>query len=197
MLGRLFWWVLKRSPAGGGRAGGVLILWLLINRLYRTRFRSISVRAGGVLEFRRAWRHGLPVLEVHLNNPVLASNSRDPHRWLAECRADLIALAARTDLIGNAKGISTVTIVAPATRRLGFEVRPVPRTFTNRVHRFFMVGTAAIHHPEGWRGIRHPEAHWLGEIWLPIEALRAMQRTSDELTQLSAQPGKRSGSQPS
>ncbi len=172
LLGRLLWRLLRSSPAGGGRAGGVLVVWLLYDRAYRAlRVRAAPVRAGGILEFEPGRRWGLPVLRVHLDNARLARASIDPHRALAEMRADLAALAARPDVVGYARGIRGTTVFAPAARRLGFEVRPLPRTFANRALRYYLVGLAAIHHAEGWRGLRDPEALWPGEVWMPIEAL--------------------------
>lgn len=172
LLSRFFWWLLRSSPAGGGRAGGVLAVWLLYDRLYRALVvRPVTIRNGGMFEVERARRRGVPVLVLHLDNARLARAVLDPHRVIAEMRADVAALARRPDLIGDATALTGVSLFAAAARRLGFEVRPLPCTLANRILRYFLVGIAAIYHAEGWRGITKPERLWPGEVWMPIERL--------------------------
>lgn len=172
LLARFFWWLIRASPAGGGRAGGVLRIWLAYDRLYRSLIiRPVPIRAGGMYEVERTRRHGVPVLVLHFDNARLGRSALDPHRVIAETRADLAALATRPDLVGDAVAITGVSIFGAGARRAGFEVRPLPRTFANRVLRYFLVGIAAIYHPRGWGALPRPASLWPFEVWMPMERL--------------------------
>lgn len=62
-----------------------------------------------------------------------------------------------------------VTLFGEAARRLGFEVRPLPRTPWWRLVRFFLWGLRAVYHPGG-RGHKPPP--WPAEVWLGADTLQ-------------------------
>lgn len=189
---RVAWLILRLGPAGGGRAFGPLSFWFLwqclTNRYYGTR----PVRPGALLRYAVRTYKGPPVrlsdgtdvlpgdriAELHLDNGTLAARlSTDAARgratawtwlatrWVAE---DLATLATSGRLAPQVKALRGVSLLARGSRRLGFEVRELPRSRWNSLVRFFMLGLLTIYHPNGRRRLRqaerdaHPAEVWLG-----------------------------------
>jgi hypothetical protein len=190
------WVLLQLGRAGGGRACGVLSVWLGWEKLTTWWWRLRPVRAGGLFLYRLTRHGGAPislsdgtivqpgdlVLDLHFDNRSLLRlvGTGDGLPWglMHVARQDLLALAeaaAREELPGI-RAIHGVTLFAPAGRRLGFEVRPLPRTLYWALVRFFMLGLLAVYHPAGRRRLNRRAARlWPGEVWMSRSALVARQ----------------------
>lgn len=186
------WQLLRLGWAGNGRAVGILTIWLAWERFTRWRMAPRPVRPGAILCYipsrysgrplrlrdGTVVRHGDLLIEVHLDNPVLLRESlaRGWRPWLTIriLAEDLDALARRVAAgeLGDVRAVHGVSLLAAESRRLGFEVHPLPRTWRWRLVRFYLVGLAALYHPRGWRGSRHLQARWPGELWLSAAELR-------------------------
>lgn len=186
------WQLLRLGWAGRGRAVGVLTVWLAWERFTRWRLALQPARPGAILCYTLARHAGRPVrlrdgtvlrrgdrlLEVHLDNPVLLRESlaRGWRPWLTiqVLGEDLDALARRVAAgeLGDVKALHGVSLLAWESRRLGFEVRPLPHTWRWRLVHFYLVGLGALYHPCGWRGSRALQTRWPGELWLSAAELR-------------------------
>ncbi len=173
-----FWQrLLGFARSGRGRAAGPLRVWLWWEWLTTGWWRLRPVRRGGLLLYSvQRWRGpsvpladgtvvrpGDRVLELHLDNTGFARWGIDaPWPYLRVLREDLVAVRALLvrDALAAAHG---VTVYAAGARRLGLEVRPLPRTPWWRLVRFFLWGLRAIYHPRG-RGTAPPP--WPVEVWL-------------------------------
>lgn len=192
------WLLLRLGRAGGGHAFGVLSVWLGWERLTTWWWRLRSVRRGGVLRY-SVTRHrsgtvrlsdgtailpGDTILELHLDNPglvrLVAADRWSPWAVLRLVAQDLDHLAAMVEdgEVGPVKAVHGITLFASAGRRLGFEVRPLPRTWRWGLVRFFLVGLLAVYHAEGWhRAARLTQDLWPGEVWMSKSALSDRFRT--------------------
>lgn len=184
--------LLRLGRAGAGQASGTLSVWLAWERLTRWWWGVRPIRPGGILCYNVARyrgpattladgtpiRPGDRLVELHLDNRALArlttAGRLSPWSALALAARDLEALAgpiARGEL-GPVRALHGVTIFAQAARRLGFEVRPLPRTWVWRLVRFFLLGLLVIYHPAGWARLARLRAEvWPGEVWLSVAAL--------------------------
>ncbi|MCL6499926.1 MAG: hypothetical protein K6U07_07865 [Firmicutes bacterium] len=181
--------------SGRGRAAGPLRVWLWWERFTTRRWRLRTLRPGALIWYAIRLYHGPPVTladgtvirdgdriaELHLNNAGLAWLVREAGRrhWdvLRAVHADLDRLvgAAGAGALGDVKALHGITLYARVARWLGFEVRPLPRTWRWGLVRFFMAGLAVIYGPEGahaQRVSRGAGAPWPGEVWLGQESLR-------------------------
>ena len=195
-LGRLlsepFWWLITRSPAGGGRARGALIVWLWWERVYVWRHHVKALRDRGVFRIELRHYRGAPhrfedgdevhsgdlIAELHLVNDVAAADAGseewNPFHELTKARADLDALArlVASGSLGSVTAVHAVALVAPALARLGFEVKPLVPTNGTRLLRFYLIGLLAIYHPDGWRAAGRARARaWPSEAWMSTRTL--------------------------
>ncbi len=184
------WSLLRLGWARGGRALGVLNVWVLVEHLTAWRQRIRPVRPGAMLRYavsrhrgaRVALRDGSsisdgdPIIELHFDNHRLVELSRggtSPWQFLQHARQDLAELERllSSGAVAEAKALHGVTLFAPAVARLGFEVRPLPRTWRSAFERFFMVGLVVLYHPAGWTAAARHAMRWPGEIWMSRSAL--------------------------
>ncbi len=162
--------------SGRGRAAGPLKVWLWWERLTTCWWRPQPVRPGGLLLYSvQRWkgppvqladgtvvRPGDRVLELHLDNRVFPRRGTDaPWPYLHILRKDLVALQELLAQCGSAA--HGITLFGAGARRLGFEVRPLPRTAWWRLVRFFLWGLRAIYHPRGRVTASPP---WPVEVWM-------------------------------
>jgi hypothetical protein len=91
-------------------------------------------------------------------------------------RSDLKILtrSTATGALGPVVAVHAVSLVAPALARLGFEVKPLERTFPNRLLHFYLVGLLAVYHPDGWEAAGPARESWPSEAWISVEHLSAI-----------------------
>jgi hypothetical protein len=193
-LARIPWLVIRVGQAGGGRAVGPLSAWLWWEAFTTRWWRSHSVASGGLTRYRLVHYAGRPVrlsdgtvvqpgdliVELHLDNPALASSARQsdwsPWRDLHKGAVDLQTLDARIQRgeFGRVQALRGITLLATVGRRLGFEVRPLAPTWHTSLLRYFFVGLDAIYHPRGLARLdRHLDRRWPVEMWMSAAALHA------------------------
>lgn len=179
------WSLLRVGWAKGGRAVGVLSVWLLVERLSTWLQRIRPVRSQAMLRFALTRHHGArlvlkdatviergdPIIELHFDNHRLVELTKtgtSPWPLLQLARADLAALEKRLSSggPGEIRALHGVTLFAPAGYRLGFEVGPLPRTWRLALERFFMAGLVILYNPAGWRAAGHHATRWPGELWM-------------------------------
>lgn len=179
------WSLLRIGWAKGGRAVGVLSVWLLVERIstWLQHIRPVQAQAMLRLSFSRHRGRGLvlkdgteiapgdDVIELHFDNRRLVELTRSgtsPWPLIQHIRADLAVLATRLSAEGHdeIKALHGVTLFAPAGVRLGFEVHPMPRTWRFALERFFMAGLVILYNPAGWRAAGHHATRWPGELWM-------------------------------
>jgi hypothetical protein len=179
------WQLLRLGWARGGRAAGVLDVWLGWERFLEWRQRIRPVRPGAVLRYSltrhrgrlavlrdgTAVRRGDPIVELHFDNRRLVelmAAGTTPWVLLRLFRDDLSALrrAIAGGRLGRVMALHGVTMFAPATARLGFEVRPLRRTWRLALVRFFMAGLVVLYHPAGWSAARRHAGRWPAEVWM-------------------------------
>jgi hypothetical protein len=196
VIGRLAseacWRLLRLSRAGGGRAFGVLSIWIGVDAVFSRLGTKSDIRPTGVLRYHaKAYRgpgvrlrdgtvvdRGDRLLELHVANERVQTSLQDgswsPWRWLDTARRDLEELAerSRTGKLGDFRALHGVTLLHAGARRLGFEIRPLPPTLQVRLERFYLVGLEAVTHPNGIARLeRGRRRHWPAEIWLSRQAL--------------------------
>jgi hypothetical protein len=183
--------MIMHSPAGDGRAGGVLRVWIWWERLYRWRHHVRPLRGGSVLRVEMRHHRGAtvtladgtrvqsgdPIVELHLANQAVAPNvERDgwsPFQVVRTARGDLEMLSrlAATGRLGPVAAVHAVSLLAPALARLGFEVMPLRATVRHRLLRFYLIGLLAVYHPDGWKAARRRMQAWPAEAWISTPAL--------------------------
>ena len=197
-LAHEFWWSLPRlGRAGNGRAIGILTIWVWWDRLLEWIWQLRPVRPDGVFRYRQAhhWgrritlkdgtvvSRGDPVLELHFDNRGLMrmTSATDWHPWDTIERLDT-DLDALRDLVtrgtlGRVVALHGVTLFASPGTRLGFEVRPVPHTWTWSLERYYLIGLLPIFHHDGWRVFdRMRRDRWPAELWMSTDALLRRRR---------------------
>ena len=198
-LSELFWALPRLSHAGNGRALGVLSIWIAWNHVLEWIWRPRGIRPSGILRYRVAHHWGRPltlkdgtriasgdrVVELHFDNGVLfqMSGTSDWSPWeiIERIDADLGALAAQaaSGRLAQVRALHGVTLFASPGRRLGFELHPVPHTWTWSLQRFYMISFLPIYHRDGWREFDHMRRHrWPSELWMSINHLVARRATS-------------------
>lgn len=186
------WELLRLGWARGGRAVGVLGVWIWWERFLGWRQRIRPVRPGAVLRYSVA-RHrgprvvlgdgaiidrGDPIVELHFDNRHLVelAGARTTSWGLLRLgREDLAALQRllSTGELGPVKALHGVTLFAAAGRRLGFDTRPLRRSRYRALQRFFMAGLVMLYHPAGWEAVQRQGDRWPGEVWMSLNALDA------------------------
>ena len=116
--------------------------------------------------------NGEEVVEIHLNNGLVGRNAAHFWRLLSLARGELTFMAQNLDS-GRARAVYGVTIHHALAARLGFETRPLPRTFHSSLVRFFLTWMLIAYHPRRERRLgqgRHPlEAR---EVWMSLAYLK-------------------------
>ena len=185
------WYLLRAGWARGGRAVGVLDVWLGWERLLTALQRIRPVREGSLLRYsvrryRGRWVRmadggrvgpGAVILEVHFDNhrfARLTASGVHPLRLVRLLREDLHALANLIEggALGPVAALHGVTFMAPAAPILGFEARALSRTIHRRLDRYFMAGLVLLYNPRGWESVEHHAARWPGEVWMGAGDLR-------------------------
>lgn len=184
------WGLLRLGWARGGRAFGVLDVWIAWERLLARGQHIQPLREGGALRYslRRhggpavmlvdgsVVRAGDPLVELHLDNrrfAELTASGRSPLTIVRMLRQDLRRLAALVEQgdLGAVRALHGITFVAAASPILGFEQRTLPHSVYRRLERFFLAGLVLLYHPHGWDAVRHHRARWPGEVWMSTAAL--------------------------
>jgi hypothetical protein len=179
------WSLLRLGWARSGHAAGVLNVWLLVEHITAWRQRIRPIRPGAMLRYAPA-RHrgepvelrdgtrisgGDPIIELHFDNHRLVELSRtgtSPWPFVQHARDDLTELEKLLSNggVADAKALHGLTLFAAAGMRLGFEVRPLPRTWRFALERFFLAGLVVLYHPAGWKAAARHAPRWPGEIWM-------------------------------
>jgi peptidoglycan-N-acetylglucosamine deacetylase len=121
-------------------------------------------------------RRGERIVHLHLNNRILAaaSGGEDVNPWtLVEAASrdlDDLAREVASGRLGDVRAIRGVTVLASATRRLGFEVRPLPHNFRWALVRQVLALVLASHHHDGAKELDRG-LPWPGEAWMSSRAL--------------------------
>jgi hypothetical protein len=200
---RLEWLILRLGRAGGGRAIGPLSFWLFWEWLHRVYYRPTQAQPGAFFRYVLYRHSGAPVsladgtclasgdliAEIHLDNVEVSRRlstsdwAGRPTAWawvaMRQMAADLEMLAEL--LPPEVRALHGVTLLARATRRLGFEVRPLPRTLKSDFTRLYMLGLLRIYNPRGDLRLAQakPDAY-PAEIWFgrraPVERYGRMAR---------------------
>ena len=194
-LAQPFWWLIMRSPAGDGHAGGVLKVWTWWERLYlrRHHVRALGDRSVLHVEVRRhrgatvtladgtAVQSRDRIVELHLANSIVSPGAEaagwSPFDVVSRARTDLGTLArlVAAGSLGEVAAVHGVSLIAPALARLGFEVTPLDRTAGARLLHFYLVGLLAVYHPEGWRSAgRARDGAWPAEAWMSTRRLATL-----------------------
>lgn len=128
-------------------------VWSGWERLWLRTHPVTHIRPGSLFAFRR--RDGF--LELHLDGAALNRMRNRPgystFRAVHELRDELAVLAGRVRS-GELSGITEIggtSLIGEAGAILGFEQRPLPRTFGSVLQQYFMVGVDAVYHPRGLR----------------------------------------------
>ena len=192
MVLRILFWLIRFSRAGHGRAVGVLGIWLLWDRLLEWWWRPRSVQPGGFLRYRATRyrgarltlrdgtviRAGDPLLELHFDNGRLLQRvgaaEWNPLQSMKLIDADLRRLNRLMEAgdLPPVRALHGVTLYAAAGPRLGFELRPVPHSWSWALQRFYMIGLLPIYHANGWSEVeRMRRGRWPGELWMSRAAL--------------------------
>jgi hypothetical protein len=184
--------LIARGNSGNGHAGGVLKVWLWWERWYlrRHHVRPLTRTSAVLIEVRRyrggpvdladgtQVRRGDRVIELHLANHSVAVDAAggvwSPFQTLAQTSSDLalVARVVQDGTLGPVRALHAVSLIAPALRRVGFSVEPLPVTWPTRLQRFYLVGLLAVYHPHGWQGARRArDRAWPAEAWMSVTTL--------------------------
>lgn len=119
-----------------------------------------------------------PLLELHFDNRRLLKRvgaaEWNPLQSMKLIDADLRRLHRLIESgdLPPVRALHGVTLYAAAGPRLGFELRPVPHTWSWALQRFYMIGLLPIYHPNGWVEVeRMRRGRWPGELWMSRAAL--------------------------
>jgi hypothetical protein len=213
VLSGLPWALLRLGRAGGGRAVGVLSVWLGWERLTDWWWKLRPLRSGGILRYRVVTYRGRPltlddsctvhpgdlIVDLHLDNrrvvQTLRAGSTTPWDLIRLARDDLQTLAGlvASGELGEARAVRGVTLFARAGKRLGFVARPLPTTSYTRLQRYFLIGLVAVYHLRGWKAAeRLRERRWPEEAWMSRACLLRLYgsaRTRPSLLQTAQERG--------
>jgi len=189
---RILFWLIRFSKVGHGRAVGVLSIWLLWDRLLEWWWQPRSVQPDGFLRYRATRYRGArlrlrdgtvirasdPLLELHFDNRRLLQRvgaaEWNPLQSMKLIDVDLRRLNRLIEAgeLPPVRALHGVTLYATAGPRLGFELHPVPHTWSWALQRFYMIGLLPIYHPNGWSEVdRMRRGRWPGELWMSRAAL--------------------------
>lgn len=199
------WSLLRLGWAKRGRAVGVLSVWVFVEHLTARLHRVRPVRPQAMLRYALERHHGQrvvlhdgtviasgdPIIELHFDNRRLVELTREgtsPWPLLQTARGDLAALEAMlsSGALVDVKALHGLTLFAPAGTRLGFEVRPLPRSPRFAMERYFMAGLVMLYHPWGWKAAARHRARWPGEIWMSRATLTRRYRAEGAPTKARA-----------
>jgi hypothetical protein len=181
-------WRVIGAGSGSGRARGLLRIWAWYERLdlHLHPNRPIAGAPRGVfqvtlVEYRddpftlpdgTQVKTGDLVCRLHISNPVLMQVvPRGTWQVQSAMMGDLRALARsmeRGDLPPDIRALFGVTILARASSRLGFIVRPRRRTLKAYLDRIYRQGLLALYCPRGVGRLAHRRtlASWPDEVWI-------------------------------
>jgi hypothetical protein len=178
---------LARAGSGRRRAGGVLRVFVLAERLASLGHRKLPLRAGNVLSFEIQPFPGRPLpldgdADLTPGEQVARLNRRAEGRWPAIiqvnelAKADLRALAdlaRRQAFPREVRAVWAETILYPLLAHYGFHTRAAPRTLRTRLLRIYFLGLFAAYGLDGLvRARRGRAGHFqLGEAWLSLKEL--------------------------
>jgi hypothetical protein len=139
---------------------------LLAVRVTRYRGRPIDLPDGTHVE------RGARVAILHFQNHALVKHAAaGPWELLGYLSEDMRALAAwleAGELPADIKAIYGITLLSRAAPRLGFTLRPRPRTFMAWFDRTFMYGLLILYHPDGQQRLArgttygdYPQEAWM------------------------------------
>jgi len=137
-------------------------------------------------------RRGDRILHLHLDNRFLAAVSTTgelkPWSLVELARLDLDCLAAEvaSGQLGDVRAIRGVGLLAGATRRVGFEVRPLPHSLRWALIRHVLALVLASHHRAGAKDLDRG-VPWPAEAWMSSQTL---------LMRLKPKPAGIAGGQP-
>lgn len=192
---RVAWaWQLARGT-GHGAAHGFLRFWPLWERftLWLWQVQPVPYAPHGlfqvsihpykgrpiVLPDGTSIASGDPIMELHLVNWRLAAAQRDrqPLALLKEIREDLAAIAQgfqEQRYPSSVRALYGVTILAAATPRLGFTLRPTLLNLHGRLERFFLKGLLALYNADGLARLERGSARRdlrPQEVWMSVDTL--------------------------
>ena len=200
---------LLRLADQGGRFR-VLGLWQRLEPAVMRLWRVHPVRPGALIQFGISRyrghttrladgtlvRRGDRILHLHLDNRYLAAVSTTvsptgglkPWSLVELARLDLDYLAAEvaSGRLGDVRAIRGVGLLAEATRRVGFEVRPLPHSMRWALIRHVLALVLASHHRAGAKDLDRG-LPWPAEAWMSSQTL---------LTRLKSKPAGIAGGQP-
>ncbi|MEO7003619.1 MAG: MFS transporter [Ktedonobacterales bacterium] len=189
------WRLAGRSHAGKARS--FLRFWPVWERIMQQFFPITPIPNApyGLFEVHVMRYHGRPidlpdgthikrgdtVVELHINNHAMPAVRAQVTSFalLGMLEGDLAALATWTEApdvpesllqgkMRNVKALYGLTLLSRGAPRLGFTVRPVPRTIKNRLDRFFMLGLLTLYHPGGLNRLAHgsTRATYPQQVWM-------------------------------
>lgn len=128
--------------------------------------------------------------DAALAGPSGAAGARELNLWslveLAHQDLDYLAEEVGSGRLGDVRAIRGVTVLAEATRRVGFEVRPLPRNLRWALIRQVLALVLASHHRVGAKDLDRG-VPWPGEPWMSSQTL---------LMRLKSRPTSTAGGQP-
>lgn len=190
-------WRLARGT-GRGMARGFLRFWPLWERwtLWLWRVQPVPGSKHGLFQVSIHPYKGQPitlpdgtsvargdlVMELHFVNSALAAHTEgwQPFTLLRLLGEDVAAIAANIHQGRSPREVRAlygVTLLARGAPRLGFTLRPRPRTLHGRLEAFFLKGLMALYNTEGLaRLARGSATHelWPQEVWMSIPTLKRL-----------------------
>lgn len=195
VLGSLFWGILWRLVrlgwAGGGKAAGVLSVWLWWERFTIWWWKLRPLFPDSILSYKVNTYKGRPlslpdgvivmpgdgVIDLHMNNPILSRKFQEgASTWelIKEARKELRVLSSRiaSGALPDVVAVRGTTLLVVPCIRLGFTAFPLRNNLWNRFRFFFFVGLRAIYHPHGWKAAERLVLQgWPHDVWMSKDQL--------------------------
>jgi len=151
----------------------VSLLWPVLDRLLITSYRIKPVRTDSIISVQLRRYKGYPItlgdgskvkagdkiIELHLNSAWFRQRRKlslvaSRLHWEAlHCFAKDLSYLAEQMVNGmfdsGVTALHGVTLLHTGTKRLGFQVMPLPTTLWKKLVRFYLTGLMQIHHPLG------------------------------------------------
>lgn len=181
-------WHLLAAGSGSGKARRLLRIWAWYERLDLRLWPNQPIPGApwGVFQITLVRYQGRPftlpdgvevqrgdlVCRLHINNPALMRVvANGTWRLQTATIGDLRALAAameRGDLPRDVRAVFGISVLARGSARLGFVVRPRPRTFKSFLDRVYLQGLLALYCPQGVGrlGYGRTVTSWPDELWM-------------------------------